>query len=139
MDKLIINTDGGSRGNPGPAASAFLVKDQKGIVIHEESKFLGVATNNFAEYNAVILALEFLSSYLIPNTQYVIQFFLDSELVVKQLNGLYKIKSPDIVPLALKVKDLQRNLNLTTSFTHVRRLENSEADKLVNVCLNENS
>ena len=86
MRQLIINCDGGSRGNPGPAASAFVIQEN-GNTIHEEGVYLGVATNNVAEYQAVLGCLRWLSKEKLTDVS--LNFILDSELVVKQLTGIY--------------------------------------------------
>lgn len=130
--KLIIFTDGGSRGNPGPGASAFVVK-QSDKVIFEKGEYDPHTTNNKAEYKAVLMAMEWLSqNHLDVNN---VSFFLDSELVVKQLNGIYKIKDTDLAVFASKIKDIAHRLSLEISFTHVRRELNKEADALVNKTL----
>ncbi len=126
-----VFTDGGSRGNPGLAASAFIVY-QGDDVVHHEAKVLGVATNNAAEYKGVIMALTWLVNQPAPKS---ITFVGDSELVVKQLNGIYAVKSPDIIPLVAKVRELVRSIHAPVSFTHVRREYNSQADRLVNEAL----
>ncbi|HTK03722.1 MAG TPA: ribonuclease HI family protein [Alphaproteobacteria bacterium] len=129
---LIINTDGGSRGNPGPAACAFVVS-KNDVVIFEGSKFLGNNTNNFAEYSGVVIALEYLlSSKLFTVDRSPITFFLDSELVVKQLNGLYKVKDENLHKLFLEVKSLITKTNKKVIFKHVPREQNKQADLLVN-------
>jgi ribonuclease HI len=128
---MIIYCDGGSRGNPGPAAAAFVAYDNKNIKIYEDTKFLGTATNNTAEYNAVLLALEWLSE----NGTDDVQIVLDSELVQRQLTGRYKIKNQNLFNLANKAKELIKNFDFDISFTHTLRTGNSEADRLVNVCL----
>jgi len=91
-NSLIIHTDGGSRGNPGPAACAFDV-EQNGKEIFHQSKFLGTATNNFAEYSGVINALDWLMN---NNIYPQVNFYLDSELVVRQINGIYKVKDENV-------------------------------------------
>jgi len=97
--ELKIYCDGGARGNPGPAAGAFVVlADNKEIAA--EGKSFRVATNNEAEYGAVIMAM----TWLLKNNAASVVFYLDSELVVKQLNGVYKIKSKKLLPLAAKIK-----------------------------------
>lgn len=131
-----IFTDGGARGNPGPAAGAFVVL-QSGEVIAKGSKYLGTATNNEAEYQAVILALEWLS--IKKNKAQEVQFFLDSELVVRQLNKSYKVKSQNLKPLYHKVKLLQKNLGYEIKFYAVKRDKNKLADKLVNIEIDENT
>ncbi|MEK9180607.1 MAG: ribonuclease HI family protein [Patescibacteria group bacterium] len=130
---LIIYTDGGARGNPGPAAVGVVVCDLEHTVISEHKKYLGVKTNNQAEYEAVLLALE----EALKLGAASIKFYLDSELVVKQLRGQYKIKNQGIAPLAEKVLALSNNFSSIT-YTHIPREKNQHADKLVNQALDEN-
>src|SRR5690348_13599566 len=108
---LIIHTDGGSRGNPGPAACAF-VAEENGSEVYKESKYLGIKTNNFAEYSGVTLALQWIAKEVpITNYQFPIIFYLDSELVVKQLNGLYKIKNEVLKKLNDEIKRVIKEKN----------------------------
>ena len=110
MNKTLnIYTDGGARGNPGPAASSFVAIDE-GKVIHKNSLYLGVRTNNEAEYEAVILALSWLINNLDILEHKDIVFKLDSELVARQLSGIYKIKSPNLRILVTKIKNLESRL-----------------------------
>jgi ribonuclease HI len=128
-----IFCDGGSRGNPGPAAAGvvFLTSDNK--LIAEYNEYLGIQTNNFAEYRAVTLALDNLGEY----KKYKIEFYLDSMLVVKQLNGEYKVKNANIKPL---YQDIVGKLaGLEVSFTHVYREDNKLADEQVNICLDSHT
>jgi ribonuclease HI len=130
--EFTIFADGGARGNPGPAGSGAVVKDQHGKKILEVSKFLGHATNNIAEYTAILLALEQLAKHLgddVGNAN--VQIRMDSMLVVKQMNGEYKIKHPNLIPLAARVKEIGRKFGSFT-FSHVYREQNKEADKLAN-------
>ncbi len=132
---LIIYGDGGSRGNPGPAAAAFVVHED-GRVLHEEGFFLGETTNNVAEYTCVIKALEWMNQESrIKNQESRIIFYLDSELVVKQLMGIYKIKSKNLIPLARKIKEMENDLAIKIKFVNVPREKNTEADLLVNQTL----
>lgn len=129
---LIIKTDGGSRGNPGPAACAFVAKDGSGNLREKCGKYLGVATNNVAEYEGVLLALGSLPAKQ-GEILKEIDFYLDSLLVVNQLKGLWKIKDENLKVLNLKIKDSTKNL--TVSWNHIPREENFEADALVNETL----
>ena len=134
MEKLTIFTDGGARGNPGPAGIGVVV--YSGKIIKEISKYIGEATNNQAEYAALIEAL----NYIIENIDTEgkeIEFMLDSELVVQQLNGKYKVKNEGLKPLYDDVQTLLLDLNQKPTFTHVRREKNQEADKLVNFALDK--
>lgn len=128
--EIIIYTDGGARGNPGPSASAFIVI-RDGKIIYKHSNYLGIATNNEAEYKAVIAAGEWLQKNM-PNGIDLITFNLDSELVVSQLNRVYKVKSENLKPLYIKVKNTERIINTTTLYKAIPREKNRLADKLVN-------
>ncbi|MDP2918454.1 MAG: ribonuclease HI family protein [bacterium] len=127
--KIIIHTDGGARGNPGPAGIGVVIRapDKK---IKKYSEYIGQATNNQAEYKALIFALK-KAKALKPEK---IQCYLDSELIVKQLNGAYKIKNKDLKPLFDQIITLSANFS-KISFSHIPREKNKEADKLVNEAL----
>lgn len=131
MSQIKIFTDGGSRGNPGPAACAFVAFDYSNKEIFSKGEYLGIKTNNVAEYAAVILAFNWLSD----KDYEAVNFFIDSELVVKQLNGIYKIKNQGLSKLAMRVMTQKREYKGTIKFTHVLREKNKEADLLVNQTL----
>ncbi len=128
-----IHCDGGSRSNPGPAAAAFVVYGEKNEILFQEGKFLGVATNNVAEYMGVVLALEWLAG----QTGYAnpLNFYLDSQLIVNQLNGVFRIKEKTLAGLATRVKNLESKINSKVVFNHVLREKNKDADSLVNQTL----
>lgn len=132
MQHVIIYSDGGSRGNPGQSASGFVIKDAQEKTVFEGGKYLGITTNNQAEYQAVKLALE---KALELGAQYV-QFRLDSQLVANQLNGVYQIRNRDLWPIHNSIKELIAKFKQVT-FTHVRREFNHEADAMVNKILDE--
>lgn len=133
-----IYTDGGSRGNPGPAASGAVIKTlrggKEGEVIATASKFLGRDTNNQAEYTAIIIGLEKARSLGAKR----VEMYLDSELAARQLNGQYKVKDAGIAKRFLEVKNLITKFERVT-FTHVRREKNKEADAIVNKVLDEHA
>ena len=133
MEKIIIYADGGSRGNPGPAGAGVAIADGKGKIIKEYSVFLGVKTNNEAEYEAVIFGLRKIKALLgkekIKNAE--IEFRLDSQLVVRQLNGEYKIETPTLFPLFIKIWNLRMDFG-TVKFSEIPREKNKEADRLAN-------
>jgi len=136
MSKLFINCDGGSRGNPGPSASAFVAKDLDGALVYREGKFLGIGTNNQAEYEAVIIALQWIVK---TDRSAEVVFFLDSQLVVNQLKRNFKIKDATLKIKSQLVFDLIRSANLTVrNYLYVPRKTNSEADALVNETLDNN-
>ena len=128
--KLVINVDGGARGNPGPAAVGVVVRDEAGRVIEDHGVRIGDATNNVAEYKALLLGIE--RAIELGATD--LELIGDSELVVKQVQGKYKVKNAGIKPLHAEAKaQLARIPNWQIS--HVRREMNSEADSLVNQAL----
>lgn len=133
-----IYSDGGARGNPGPAASAFVAIDA-GRIIFRESKYIGKSTNNEAEYNALLLALKWLVGNKNVFEKNRVEFYLDSELVVKQMEGLYKVKSANLKPLFNQTKILLEKLGCKFEFFAVAREKNKLADALVNKKLDENS
>ncbi len=128
--EAIIYSDGGSRGNPGPSASGFVILDSHENVLYEGGKYLGITTNNQAEYQAVKLALE---KALAMNIR-IVHFRIDSLLVVNQLNGIYKIRNRDLWPIHSSIKELAAKFS-EISFTHVRREFNKLADAMVNQIL----
>jgi len=131
MSKFIINTDGGSRGNPGPSAIGAVVGEK------EYLQSIGNTTNNVAEYSAVIFALKKAKQLLTKAKakQTNIEVRTDSELLVKQLNGEYKIKDADLQPLFIEVWNLRQDFK-SVAFLHVTRDKNKKADSLVNKALN---
>lgn len=130
-DVLIIHTDGGARGNPGPSACAYVIEDS-GEIVHKASKNLGINTNNFAEYNAVILALEWIENNKQKFLDRDICFYSDSELMVRQLNGIYKIKNESLKTLNRKIVSLVKKIGLNICYKHIPRHNNKIADQLVN-------
>lgn len=128
---ITIFTDGGSRGNPGPAgAGAAIYKGEKEI--GSVSKFLGTQTNNWAEYEALILALETTHRLLGSPVTSLVTIKMDSELIVKQMKGEYKVKNPDMKVKHQRVKELILESFPKIEFVHVRREYNKRADELAN-------
>jgi len=123
-------SDGAARGNPGPAGAGALIQDEKGQVVGEISEYLGETTNNQAEYQALLLGLAKAHELKVKN----LEVFLDSELVVKQLNGQYRVKHPDLIPLFEKVKRQLEEFH-TRKVAHVYREMNQEADRLANLAI----
>jgi len=137
MKKIIIYTDGGSRGNPGRAAIGVVFCNEKGHVCKKYSEYLGDdLTNNEAEYQAVIFALQkfkaLFGKKLAESSE--VEMRMDSELLVKQLNGEYKVMEPKIQELFLKIWNLKIDFK-KVRFNHIPREKNKEADALVNDCL----
>lgn len=133
-NRAIIYSDGGSRGNPGPSASGYVILDKNEQLIEEGGAYLGITTNNQAEYHAVRLALEAAMKHGIRS----IQFRIDSLLVVNQMTGVYKIKNRDLWPVHERIKELVSQFDQVI-FTHVRREFNREADAMVNKILDEHN
>jgi ribonuclease HI len=134
VEKIIIYTDGGARGNPGPAGIGVVIQDAAGNTLHESSAYLGETTNNVAEYEALIRALEDLQMFGDKLKNMEVEIRMDSELVVRQMQGLYKVKEPTLKEKFGKVAQLREGMPQLT-FTHVRREQNKRADQLVNECL----
>ncbi len=136
-NKIQVHVDGGSRDNPGPAALGVVFAKP---LEKQYSKYLGKATNNEAEYQSVIFALEKLKSLIgkekAKDTE--VEIFMDSQLAVKQLSHEYKIESEKIIPLFVRVHNLRMDYKKVT-FRHVKRENNKEADKLVNAELDKQS
>lgn len=133
--KIIVQSDGGARGNPGPAAIGVVIEKEDGEMIEEISEAIGDTTNNIAEYTAVLRGLQVLEVLFGAKVaEMEVDWRLDSELVVKQLAGQYKVKNPGLRPLYEEIRDLRARFPHLT-LKHVRREENKEADRLVNEAL----
>ena len=130
--KLKIFTDGGARGNPGPAAIGVVIKNEQGKILASYGEYLGEQTNNYAEYTGIISGLK--KAKKLGADQ--VDCFLDSKLVVEQLNGKWKIKEPGLQKLFVKAFNASSKFKKTT-FKHVYRENNVEADRLVNEVLDK--
>lgn len=128
--RVVIFTDGAAEPNPGPAAIGVIIKDEQGKLLARISQRIGKATNNQAEYRAIIAALEKAISLDAKH----VEVNSDSELVVKQINGKYRVKKASLKPLYQEVKKLQSLLGSFT-ITHIPRQQNTEADNLANTAL----
>lgn len=131
-DEVVIHTDGASRGNPGDASLGLTVLDAEGETLFEYAEALGTQTNNYAEYSAVLKALELASE----NHVKLLHLRSDSQLLIRQLTGEYKVKSEGLKPLFLACRDVARTIP-KVNFEHVRREQNARADKLANMVLDE--
>ncbi len=127
---LVIHIDGGARGNPGPAGAGVSIRTEAGEVVFEAGFFLGHQTNNFAEYTALIRALE----YVVANTPAPLMIYSDSDLLVQQMTGHFKVKSPNLAALHQHAQKLLIKVP-RWSFRHVRREENRRADELANLAM----
>ncbi len=134
--KLTVHTYGGARGNPGPAAYGVVIENEAGKTIAKIGKALGIKTNNQAEYYGAIGALEFIKEFLLPEKKIsALEFYLDSDLIVNQLMGKYKIKSAGLATLAVKAKNLEREIDIPVLYRQIPRDQNKQADKIVNQVL----
>jgi ribonuclease HI len=131
-DYILARIDGGARGNPGPAGYGVLLEDRAGRKLAELSHYLGPRTNNFAEYSGLIAALE----YAAAHPPKAVKVLSDSELLVKQMRGEYKVKSPELRPLYEKARALSHRLEWF-AIEHVARRENREADRLANRAMDQ--
>ncbi len=131
VKRAMIFTDGAARGNPGPASIGVTIKDEQGKLIASVSQCIGTKTNNQAEYMAIITALEKAVSLGVRQ----VDLYSDSELVVRQINGRYRVKNVGLKPLYQRAKLLQSSLEGFT-ITHIPREQNAEADSLANKALN---
>lgn len=130
--KGILYTDGGSRGNPGPAGCGWVLTSPEGQLLTEGYHFLGIATNNVAEYTALVKGLESASRLGISE----LTVKADSELMIRQLNGIYKVKNEGLKPLFARVQELARQFERVT-YQHVPREENKRADSLANQAMDK--
>jgi ribonuclease HI len=129
-DEIVAYCDGGSRGNPGPAGFGVYIQDSEGKVLAELSEFLGVHTNNFAEYSALLAAIEFAINF----DHKSLRVISDSELMVKQMKGQYRVNSPELRPL---YEEARRRIPKLDRFQiqHVLREKNRHADRLANLAM----
>lgn len=136
METIIAYTDGGARGNPGPAAAGVYITDAVGTMVREVKQALGNANNNFAEYYGVMLALQTIKQIYGQKTkEMMIEIRLDSELVKKQLNSEYQINEPGLVPMFIEIHNMRVISFPNLTLTQVLQEENKEANRLVNEVL----
>ena len=131
-DTLTAHVDGGARGNPGPAGFGAYITDAEGNTVAELSEYLGHKTNNFAEYSGLLAALDF----AVKHGHKRLQVVSDSELMVKQMNGIYKVRSPELKELYDRARTLARKLD-HFKISHVLRAKNKDADRLANEAMDK--
>lgn len=129
---MIIHCDGAARGNPGPAGLGVHVSDERGRTVHEIGRGIGIATNNVAEYSALVAGLEWCSQ----NGVKEVLVRSDSDLLIKQMKGQYRVKNATLQKLHKRARDLAKNFD-AVSYEHVRREYNKDADRLANVGVDE--
>jgi ribonuclease HI len=133
-DFIVAHIDGGARGNPGPAGYGVIIRDAAGKTLAELSEFLGHRTNNYAEYSALLAALD----YGQQHGHAAMKVVSDSELLVRQMNGQYKVKSPDLRPMYERARALSRRFQWF-AIEHTRREQNRDADRLANASMDRGS
>lgn len=131
---LIIYTDGASRGNPGDASYGYIIYARGGEILRQEGKILGVTTNNVAEYTGVLAAYQYIEKKWGSTSPLKIELRADSRLVIEQLAGRFKIKSPHLLEIFKQIKAIESHLGIVT-YKHVPRAENFIADRLANQAL----
>jgi ribonuclease HI len=130
MGKLTVNVDGGARGNPGPAAIGVVVRNDDGAVVEQVGETIGTATNNVAEYRALLRGIELAAAHGATE----VELIGDSELIVRQIEGRYKVKHADMKELHAQAKAMLADFD-SWSIGHVKRAQNADADALVNEAL----
>jgi len=130
MGKLTVNVDGGARGNPGPAAIGVVVRNEDGAIVEAVGETIGRTTNNVAEYRALLRGIELASAHGADE----VELIGDSELIVRQIEGRYKVKHADMKELHAKAKGMLAGFD-SWSIRHVKRAQNADADRLVNEAL----
>ncbi len=139
MTDIIVFTDGGARGNPGPAALGVFIKNNKNEILAQIGKYIGETTNNVAEYSAIIEAL----NWIIKNKDTAgadrIYFYMDSQLAYSQLVGIYKIKNDRIREMMFEIRKKEKEIGTPIYYNHVPRERNKQADALVNLALDNRS
>ena len=132
--ELVIKTDGASIGNPGPAAYGYIIQKKGGEILHQEGGKIGIDTNNVAEYTGAFKALEYIKNHYSHKAPHKILFRADSQLVIRQLAGVYKIKNPRLKEIFNKIQEILIELG-DVEFMHVPRAENFIPDRLANQAL----
>jgi ribonuclease HI len=135
VPNIIVFTDGGARGNPGPAALGVFIQDENGKELARIGKTIGETTNNVAEYSAIIEGF----NWLLKNKERLniesVNFYMDSQLACSQLNGIYKVKNPKIREFVFEIRQKEAELGIPVTYAHVRREQNTKADFMVNQAL----
>jgi ribonuclease HI len=136
---MLINvyTDGGSRGNPGVSGYGLVIYDDQNNILYKEGKFLGIKTNNEAEYSGVLAALDWIKKNKNMYQLTQVNFFADSQLMIRQLQGIYKVKAPTLLPLYIQTQQLLTQINLPVKYTDIRREFNKLADELANQAMDK--
>lgn len=132
--EITIYTDGASRGNPGKSSYGFVIFDKSGKEIFSEGKYLGIQTNNFAEYSAILASLQYVKGNLGVSENIIINFLMDSKLAVEQLSGNFKVKNLRIKQFFSEITNITKDFKHVT-YKHIPRVQNFHADSLANKAL----
>ena len=135
MSKISIFTDGGARGNPGPAALGVFIEDENNKELARIGKTLGETTNNVAEYSAIVEGFKWALANKKKLSIEKINFYMDSQLACSQLTGLFKVKNPRIREFVFEIRKIEAELRIPIFYTHIPREENAKADFMVNQAL----
>ena len=135
MAKISIFTDGGARGNPGPAALGVFIEDENNVELARIGKTIGEATNNVAEYKAIVEGLDWALENKLKQNIESINFYMDSQLACSQLTGLFKVKNPRIREFVFEIRQKEAELKVPIFYTHIPREKNFRADYMVNQAL----
>lgn len=137
MNKLKVYTDGASRDNPGRSGIGIIITDETGKIILKHNEYIGIATNNIAEYRALLKSLDFIKDIIIQRKINHIDFYTDSELMSNQINGFYKVKNNELKKLYNEFIETIKKININYKIHHIERRLNKEADKLANISIDE--
>jgi ribonuclease HI len=137
--QINVFTDGGSRGNPGCSGYGLVIYDDHQKILFKESKYLGTKTNNEAEYSGLIGALTWINKNQDSLKISEINFHADSQLMIRQLQGIYKVKAPTLLPLFRKAKEIINSISVPIFFKDIRRESNELADELANLAMDRKS
>ena len=135
--EINVYTDGGSRGNPGPSGYGLVIFDDQKNNLYQEYKYLGIKTNNEAEYMALLSSLNWIKDHYQSYQIDKVNFYADSQLLICQLQGIYKIKAPNLKDLYIQAQQILRQMNLNYKFIHIRRELNTYADELANKAMDK--
>ena len=135
--QINVYTDGGARGNPGPAGFGLVIYDDKKQNIYQESKYLGIKTNNEAEYSALIASLSWILENKDKNNITAVNFYSDSQLLIRQIQGKYRVKAKNLLGYFYAAKELLQQINLPFKYHDIRRELNIIADRLANQAMDK--
>ena len=132
-----VFTDGGARGNPGPAALGVYIVNENNDILYAYGKYIGFATNNVAEYSAILEAFNFLCLNKSKFAEAKISFYMDSLLAMSQLTGKFKVKNAKIREILFEIRKKEQELGIDVSYSHIPREKNKKADEMVNIALDK--